>query len=82
MLASQGSLRVAIRWVAALAMLVILANPALAIGAAAIAYRVEIVVPGDPTLAAQMQQISQLVAREGEVDSEFQLQRGCPSKEP
>jgi len=58
LLASQGSLRVAIRWVAALAMLVILANPALAIGAAAIAYRVEIVVPGDPTLAAQMQQIT------------------------
>src|SRR5689334_16348415 len=44
-------------------MLVVLANPALAVGAAAIAYRVEIVVPGDPTLAGQMQQISQLVAR-------------------
>ena len=56
-------------------MLVVLANPALAVGAAAIAYRVEIVVPGDPTLAGQMQQISQLVAREGDVDSEFQLQR-------
>ena len=32
-------------------------------------------VPGDPALADQMQQISQLVARQGDVDSELQLQR-------
>ena len=68
-------MRVAIRWVAALAMLIILADPALAFGAEAIAYETEIVVPGDPALADQMQQISQLVARQGDVDSELQLER-------
>jgi outer membrane translocation and assembly module TamA len=56
-------------------MLVILGHPALAFGAEAIAYGTEIVVPGDPALADQMQQISQLVARQGDVDSELQLQR-------
>jgi translocation and assembly module TamA len=66
---------VAIRWVAAVALLIILADPALAFGAEEIAYRAEIVVPGDPTLAGQMEQISQLIARQGDVDSELQLQR-------
>ena len=42
---------------------------------AAISYETEIDVPGDPALADQMKQISQLVARQGEADSELALQR-------
>jgi translocation and assembly module TamA len=38
-------------------------------------YRAQIIVPGDPTLAGQMEQISQLMAKQGDVDSELALQR-------
>lgn len=41
----------------------------------AISYEAQILVPGDPILAAQMAQISQLHARQGKIDSEFALER-------
>jgi len=68
---------VAGRWIVVLALLILGAETNLALGedGGGIPYRVQIVVPGDPTLARQMQQISQLVAREGKIDSELALQR-------
>jgi translocation and assembly module TamA len=66
---------VAFRWVAILALVVLLADRTHAFAAGGISYETEIDVPGDPALADQMKQISQLVSRQGEVDSEFALQR-------
>jgi len=66
---------VAFRWVAILALLMLLADKTHAFAAGGVSYETEIDVPGDPTLADQMKQISQLVARQGEADSELALQR-------
>ena len=65
----------AFRWVAILALLMLLADRTPAFAAGGVSYETEIDVPGDPTLADQMKQISQLVARQGEADSELALQR-------
>ena len=65
----------AFRWVAILALLMLLADTTPAFAAGGISYETEIDVPGDPALADQMKQISQLVARQGEADSELALQR-------
>ena len=65
----------AFRWVAILALLMLLADKTHAFAAGGVSYETEIDVPGDPTLADQMKQISQLVARQGEADSELALQR-------
>jgi translocation and assembly module TamA len=66
---------VAFRWVAILALAMLLADKTHAFAAGGVSYETEIDAPGDPTLADQMKQISQLVARQGEADSEFALQR-------
>jgi translocation and assembly module TamA len=68
---------VAGRWIVVLALLILGAETNLAMGedGGGIPYRAQIVVPGDPALARQMRQISQLVAREGKIDSELALQR-------
>jgi translocation and assembly module TamA len=66
---------VAGRWIVVLALLILGTNLALGDDGGGIPYRAQIVVPGDPTLERQMQQISQLVAREGKIDSELALQR-------
>jgi translocation and assembly module TamA len=66
---------VAFRWVAILALLMLLADKTHAFAAGGVSYETEIDVPGDPTLADQMKQISQLIARQGETDSELALQR-------
>jgi translocation and assembly module TamA len=66
---------VAFRWVAILALLMLLADKTHAFAAGGVSYETEIDVPGDPALADQMKRISQLVARQGEADSELALQR-------
>ena len=65
----------AFRWVAILALSMLLADTTPAFAAGGISYETEIDVPGDPALADQMKQISQLVARQGGADSELALQR-------
>ena len=65
----------AFRWVAILVLVVLLADRTHAFAAGGISYETEIDVPGDPALADQMKQISQLVARQGDADSELALQR-------
>ena len=50
------------RWIVVLALLILGTNLALGDDGGGIPYRAQIVVPGDPTLERQMQQISQLVA--------------------
>jgi translocation and assembly module TamA len=66
---------VAFRWVAILALVMLVADATHAFAADGVSYETEIDVPGDPALAGQMEQISQLVARQGEADSELALQR-------
>ena len=65
------------RWIVVLALLILGAETNFALGdeGSGIPYRVQIVVPGDPSLARQMSQISQLVAREGKIDGELALHR-------
>jgi translocation and assembly module TamA len=67
---------VARRWIVALALLVIGAEVHLAFGEdGGTPYRAEIVVPGDPALDDEMKQISQLIAKEGKIESALALQR-------
>src|SRR5579864_5771191 len=44
-----------------------------------ITYRAKIVVPGDPGLTSEMEQISRLVSKQGQVESEFTLRRRAVS---
>jgi translocation and assembly module TamA len=68
---------VARRWIVVLALVVLGTEVHLAFGedGGGTPYRAEIVVPGDPALADEMKQVSQLIAREGKVESELALQR-------
>lgn len=66
----------AARWIAAFALMMLLAGMNAAFGAdGAVTYEAQIIVPGDQILADQMAQISQLIIRQGKIDSEFALER-------
>src|SRR5690242_3658029 len=72
---------VIVQRIAALAFLMVSLDTGVAFGAtdSTITYRAKIVVPGDPGLTSEMEQISRLVSKQGQVESEFALRRRAVS---